>query len=69
MDNIKLDPSINNTRDTTTSHKQNNNFYEIIVYLAVYMSIGLFGLIIKYLQEKFSGKKVNINLVEIIFSI
>ena len=57
MDEIKLDLSINNN---ITPNKPENNFYEILVYLAIYMSIGVIGLIIKYIQENFFGKKVSI---------
>ena len=58
MGEIKVNQSINNIKETIISHIHENNFYEVLIYLALYFSIGGIGLVIKYIQEKFSGNRV-----------
>lgn len=60
MDEIQVNPYISKTEDTIITNKPENNFYEILVYLAIYLSIGIVGLIVKYIQEKFSGNRVKL---------
>ena len=59
MEEILVISSKNITKDEIILNKPENNFYKILVYLAIYLSISVIGIIIKYLQEKFSGNKVN----------
>jgi hypothetical protein len=59
MEEIIVISSKNITKDKILLNKPENNFYKILVYLAIYLSISVIGIIIKYLQEKFSGNKVN----------
>lgn len=59
MNEIKVEPMINITKEKITNDKPENNFIEVLIYLAIYLSIGFAGLLINYLKEKFSGNKVS----------
>lgn len=59
MDSIEISHSNNNTKDTIPlGNKPDNNFYEFLTYIFIYLSIGFAGFLIKYIQEKLSAKKV-----------
>jgi len=59
MEEILVISSKNITKDEIILNKPENNFYKILVYLAIYLSISAIGITIKFIQEKFSGNKVN----------
>jgi len=59
MEEIIVISSKNITKDEIILNKPENNFYKILVYLAIYLSISAIGITIKFIQEKFSGNKVN----------
>jgi len=59
MDSVEINNPLNNTKDTIPINiKAENNFYEFLTYIFIYISIGFGGFLIKYIQEKLSAKKV-----------